>query len=220
MNTKSATRAASSFWIAFFLPGRLFVMKCSYSSDSEFLLRRYEAIQVQPLIQMGEYFSLVSRLVLAFGVMFQLPVVAYFLSRVGMIDHRFLIRHMRYAVIGIAILAAVLTPPDLISQVLFMVPLALLYAVEHHCRLLCAAKRRLLLTGSRVLVSVVLRRLVVSNVQTVVVDENAGSKYGGPQSVLITDGGLGDIGCANYLFRHFEKLFTLVPSGIRVEFDA
>src|SRR5262249_30192034 len=65
-----------------------------------------------------------------FGVMFQLPVVAYFLSRVGLIDHRFLIRHVRYAAIGIAILAALLTPPDLISQMLFMVPLALLYAVS------------------------------------------------------------------------------------------
>jgi sec-independent protein translocase protein TatC len=79
---------------------------------------------------MGDYFSIVSRLVLAFGVMFQLPVVAFFLSRVGLIDHRFLIRHIRYAVIGVAILAALLTPPDLISQVLFMVPLALLYAVS------------------------------------------------------------------------------------------
>jgi len=57
-------------------------------------------------------------------------VVAYFLSRVGLIDHRFLIRHIRYGIIGIAILAAVLTPPDLISQVLFMLPLALLYAVS------------------------------------------------------------------------------------------
>jgi sec-independent protein translocase protein TatC len=62
--------------------------------------------------------------------MFQLPVVAYFLARVGLIDHRFLIRHIRYAIVGIAILAAILTPPDLISQVLFMVPLALLYAVS------------------------------------------------------------------------------------------
>jgi sec-independent protein translocase protein TatC len=47
-----------------------------------------------------------------------------------LIDHRFLIRHIRYAIVGIAILAAILTPPDLISQVLFMVPLALLYAVS------------------------------------------------------------------------------------------
>jgi sec-independent protein translocase protein TatC len=78
---------------------------------------------------MAEYFSLVSRLVLAFGVMFQLPVIAYFLARVGLIDHRFLIRHIRYAIVGVAILAAILTPPDLVSQVLFMVPLALLYGI-------------------------------------------------------------------------------------------
>jgi sec-independent protein translocase protein TatC len=49
---------------------------------------------------------------------------------VGLIDHRFLIRHSRYAVIFIALLAAILTPPDLISQVLLMLPLTLLYAVS------------------------------------------------------------------------------------------
>jgi sec-independent protein translocase protein TatC len=62
--------------------------------------------------------------------MFELPVVAFFLARIGLIDHRFLIRHSRYALIGIALLAAVLTPPDLISQVLLMIPLALLYALS------------------------------------------------------------------------------------------
>jgi sec-independent protein translocase protein TatC len=127
---KRYTRSFVFFGSLFFLAGTVFCYEVFLQFGLEFLLRRYEAIQVQPLIQMGEYFSLVSRLVLAFGVMFQLPVVAYFLSRVGLIDHRFLIRHIRYAVIGIAILAAVLTPPDLISQVLFMVPLALLYAVS------------------------------------------------------------------------------------------
>ncbi|HSF56452.1 MAG TPA: twin-arginine translocase subunit TatC, partial [Candidatus Binatia bacterium] len=69
-------------------------------------------------------------LIIAFGVMFQLPVVAYFLARVGLIDHHFLIRHIRYAIVGVAILAAILTPPDLVSQVFFMVPLALLYGVS------------------------------------------------------------------------------------------
>ena len=48
----------------------------------------------------------------------------------GIIDHRFLIRHSRYAIIAIALFAAVLTPPDLISQILLMVPLMLLYAVS------------------------------------------------------------------------------------------
>ena len=127
---KRYTRAFVFFGSLFFLAGAAFCYEIFLQLGLEFLLRRYEALQVQPMIQMGEYFSLVSRLVLAFGVMFQLPVVAYFLSRVGLIDHRFLLRHMRYAVVGIALLAALLTPPDLILQLLFMLPLALLYAVS------------------------------------------------------------------------------------------
>jgi sec-independent protein translocase protein TatC len=93
-------------------------------------LHRYEVINVQPMLQVGDYLSLVSRVVLAFGVMFELPVLTFFLARVGIIDHRFLIRHSRYAVIAIALFAAVLTPPDLISQVLFMIPLSLLYLLS------------------------------------------------------------------------------------------
>jgi sec-independent protein translocase protein TatC len=62
--------------------------------------------------------------------MFELPVLAFFLARVGLIDHRFLIRHVSYAIIAIAVLAAILTPPDLVSQILFMVPLTLLYVIS------------------------------------------------------------------------------------------
>jgi sec-independent protein translocase protein TatC len=114
----------------FFICGAAFCYEVVLQLGLQFLLRRYEAIHVQPLIHMSEYLALVSRLVLAFGAMFELPVLVYFLARVGLIDHRFLIRHIRYAVVGIALVAAILTPPDLISQVLFMVPLSLLYAVS------------------------------------------------------------------------------------------
>jgi sec-independent protein translocase protein TatC len=62
--------------------------------------------------------------------MFELPVLAFFLARVGIIDHRLLIHHSRYAVIAVALFAAVLTPPDLVAQILLMVPLALLYLVS------------------------------------------------------------------------------------------
>jgi sec-independent protein translocase protein TatC len=62
--------------------------------------------------------------------MFQLPVLAFFFARVGLIDHRFLIRHFRYAVVAIALLAAVLTPPDFVAQIFFMVPLSVLYGVS------------------------------------------------------------------------------------------
>ena len=127
---KRYTRSFVSFGSVFFIAGVAFCYEVVIELGLNFLLRRYEVIHVQPLIQIGDYLSLVSRLVLAFGVMFELPVLAFFFTRVGLIDHRFLIRHIGYAVIAIALVAAILTPPDLIAQVLFMVPLSLLYVVS------------------------------------------------------------------------------------------
>lgn len=127
---KRYTRSFVFFGSCFFLAGTAFCYKVVVELGLNFLLKRYEAIQVQPLIQVGDYLALISRLVLAFGVMFQLPVLAYFLARVGLIDHRFLIAHARYAVLLIALLAALLTPPDLIAQILLMLPLAVLYALS------------------------------------------------------------------------------------------
>lgn len=127
---KRYTRSFVFFGSFFFIGGAAFCYVIVIQLGLGFLLRRYEAINIQPLLQIGDYLSTVSRLVLSFGVMFELPVLAFFMARVGLIDHRFLIRHSRYAVIVIALLAAVLTPPDLISQVLLMAPLTLLYGVS------------------------------------------------------------------------------------------
>ncbi len=127
---KRYTRSFVSFGSLFFVAGAAFCYLVVIQEGLGFLLARYEAIDIQPLLQVGDYLSLVSRLVLAFGAMFELPVLAFFLARVGIIDHRFLIRHSNYAIIAIALFAAVLTPPDLISQVLLMVPLIFLYAIS------------------------------------------------------------------------------------------
>jgi sec-independent protein translocase protein TatC len=127
---KRYARSFVFFGTLFFLLGACFCYLVVFQFGFSFLLRRYEAIQVRPAIRVGEYLSFASRLVLALGVAFELPVVSYFLSRVGLIDHRFLVRQFRYAVIAIFILAAVLTPPDVISQVLLAVPLMLLYGVS------------------------------------------------------------------------------------------
>lgn len=127
---KRYTRSFVIFGSCFFLAGAIFCYEVVLQLGLRFLLHRYEAIHVQPLIHMNEYLALVSRLVLAFGVMFELPVFIYFLARVGLIDHRFLLRHIRYAIVAIALIAAILTPPDLISQILFMLPLSLLYAIS------------------------------------------------------------------------------------------
>lgn len=127
---KRYTRNFVFFGSLFFLTGAAFCYEVIFRFGLSFLLQKYEVLQVQPYIRMGEYLSFVSRLILAFGVTFQLPVIAYFLVRIGMIDHRFLIHHFGYAIIMIAILAAILTPPDLVSQVLLMFPLCLLYGVS------------------------------------------------------------------------------------------
>lgn len=114
----------------FFAAGGLFCYSVVIEQGLSFLLHRYEVIGVVPMLRIGDYLSVVSRLVLAFGVMFELPVATYFLARVGLIDHKFLIRHSRYAIIALALLSALLTPPDLISQILLMIPLALLYLLS------------------------------------------------------------------------------------------
>jgi sec-independent protein translocase protein TatC len=127
---KRYTRSFVLFGSCFFVAGGAFCYAIVIQGGLSFLLHRYEEIDIQPMLQMSDYLSLVARMVLAFGVMFELPVLAFFLARVGIIDHRFLIRQSRYALLAIALLAAVLTPPDLISQILLMVPLMILYGVS------------------------------------------------------------------------------------------
>jgi sec-independent protein translocase protein TatC len=76
---------------------------------------------------MSEVFALSTRMLLAFGVAFELPVVVFFLSAAGLVQARTLWRWTPYAVLVIFIVAAILTPPDWVSQVLLGIPMVLLY---------------------------------------------------------------------------------------------
>jgi len=82
---------------------------------------------IELLPKVSEYLSLIMTLVFAFGAAFQLPVVLTLLGQVGIIDSKWLSSMRRYAIVGVTGLAAVLTPPDLISMCSLALPMLLLY---------------------------------------------------------------------------------------------
>lgn len=85
---------------------------------------------VNVLPSIGKYVGFFTKLMIGFGVAFELPVITFFLAKIGVVDDRMLKDFFRYAVVLIFILAAILTPPDVISQVLMALPLILLYGVS------------------------------------------------------------------------------------------
>lgn len=86
--------------------------------------------KLEPLISVGNYVSFVLGLVLPFGIVFQLPLVVMLLTGVGVLNPGFLVRNRRYVILVIFVVAALLTPPDIISQSLMAIPMLFLYEVS------------------------------------------------------------------------------------------
>ena len=87
-------------------------------------------LPIQLEAKVNEYLSLVMKLIFAFGISFQLPVVLSLLARVGLIDSEFLKRRRKYVVVMIFAAAAILTPPDPITQIGLAIPLLILYELS------------------------------------------------------------------------------------------
>jgi sec-independent protein translocase protein TatC len=83
-----------------------------------------------PLINIEDYVGFFTKILLGFGIAFELPIVAAFLGMLGLITDKTLIRFFKYAIVAIFILAALLTPPDVLTQVLMATPLIVLYGIS------------------------------------------------------------------------------------------
>jgi sec-independent protein translocase protein TatC len=86
------------------------------------------AIELEPRI--SEYLSLMMRLIFAFGLAFELPVILLLLVRAGLVTHQGLAEKRKVAIVVAFVVAAILTPPDVISQLLLAIPIILLYEVS------------------------------------------------------------------------------------------
>lgn len=93
-------------------------------------LLTYGGAEYEPAIMMQEYLKLTARLLIAFGLVFELPVFIIFLARVGIVSAEALQGFRKYAIVITFVIAAILTPPDIITQVLLALPLVLLYEVS------------------------------------------------------------------------------------------
>ncbi len=126
-NEKKHARGAVIYTSLLFLLGVLFGYFLISPLSVNFLGNYRVSEQVANDITLMSYISTVASVTLAAGIVFELPVLVYFLSKIGLITPEFLKKYRRHSFIVILALAAIITPPDIFSQVLVSIPLVLLY---------------------------------------------------------------------------------------------
>jgi sec-independent protein translocase protein TatC len=113
-----------------FVLGGAFAYFIAFRFGLEFLLSIGRDIHVMPMITATEYFDLFVNATLGIGLVFELPVLLFFLTLLHVVSPRFLLKNTRYAILIIAIIAAVVTPtPDIFNMMLFTVPMWMLFFV-------------------------------------------------------------------------------------------
>lgn len=112
----------------FFAGGVVFAYTVLFPFTLDFFLK-FASAELQPEFSISEYISFVFFFHLAFGLVFQLPLLTWALGRIGLLSSAFLRRNRKYALLVILILAAIITPPDVISQLVMAGPLLILYEI-------------------------------------------------------------------------------------------
>jgi len=113
----------------FFISGGAFCYFVVFPNAFAFFMS-YATDTIVAMPKISDYLSFVLKLILAFGIVFEMPLFAFFLARMGIITAELMRRVRRYAILGIFIVAAILSPPDVVSQLLMAAPMLVLYEVS------------------------------------------------------------------------------------------
>lgn len=127
--------------IVLFSAGVLFAYYIAYPFTLFFFLR-FAAGELEPRFTVSEYISFVFSFHVAIGLVFQLPLFTWALGRLGLISTGFLRKHRKIALLVLLLLSAVITPPDIVSQIILIVPLTLLYEMGILMVLISERQRR------------------------------------------------------------------------------
>ena len=113
----------------FFIGGALFGYFFVFPYGFQFFLG-FASEHIRPLPSMREYLGFSSKLLLAFGLAFELPLVITFLAKLGIVSVPFLKKNRKYAVLIFFVFAAIITPPDVVTQIMMAVPMMILYEIS------------------------------------------------------------------------------------------
>jgi len=106
----------------FFVGGALFCYYVTMPVVYHFFVS-YAGTMIIPMPSLKEYMNLTLKMLIIFGLIFQMPLIAYYLAKAGIINYRGLAKKRRYAILGIAVLSAIITPPEVSSQLLMALPM-------------------------------------------------------------------------------------------------
>ncbi|MCH5323232.1 MAG: twin-arginine translocase subunit TatC [Helicobacter sp.] len=117
------------FATLFFISGCAFAYYIAFPIGFAYLIG-FGSQEYTALPKIADYVGFFTKLMVGFGISFELPVVTFFLAKIGLVSDKTLKDYFKYAIVFIFVLAAILTPPDILSQFLMAIPLVLLYGLS------------------------------------------------------------------------------------------
>jgi sec-independent protein translocase protein TatC len=124
---RKATLKYIPYAFLLFVVGILFAYYVLFPFVMKFMMGLAEDLEIKQTIGINEYFTFLFKLVIPFGLIFQLPVVTLFFSRIGLLDPMYMVKFRKYSYFVLFVIAVLLAPPDVVSYIIISIPLFVLY---------------------------------------------------------------------------------------------